>query len=210
MIELEKKILLTEHEYFSLRKYFGKKTMATQINCYFDTDDLTINQQNITCRIRLKDGKCNATMKYHSSVDESSEVEMKIRNGLQDNSFLDMGLKCQGELVTKRCVLMKESTYEVVLDQNKYLGTTDYELEIEFLPNCEHQAVKIIKNIAEILGNDSDRSIKQFILRTHDVQSKSKRFFERKINLHLVGEGNDVMRAEFALNTKPIGFQNIR
>ncbi|MBO5968523.1 MAG: CYTH domain-containing protein [Clostridia bacterium] len=193
MIELEKKILLTEHEYFSLRKYFGKKSMVTQINFYFDTDDLSMNQQNITCRIRLKDGKCNATMKYHSSMDESSEVEMKIRNGLQDNTFLDMGLRCQGELVTKRCVLIKDATYEVVLDKNEYLGTTDYELEIEYLPNCEHNATKIIKYIAEILENNSDQFIEEFILRTYQVKSKSKRFFERKKKLQLWDEGHSVL-----------------
>ena len=205
MIEFEKKILLTEHEYLSLRKHFGKRSMETQINFYFDTDDLTMNQENITCRIRLKNGKCNATMKCHSSVDESSEVEMKIRNGLQDNTFIYMGLKCQGELVTKRCVLMKESTYEVFLDENKYLGTTDYELEIEYLPNCEHNVVKLIKSIAEMLGKDSDCSVEEFVLRTHDVPSKSRRFFERKTKVYLWDKGYDVMSPEFALNTKPIG-----
>ena len=69
MTELEKKLLLTEDEYDYLMEHLIYESpliqmpITTQINYYFDTDDFSMNHQNITCRIRLKDGKYKATMK---------------------------------------------------------------------------------------------------------------------------------------------------
>ena len=60
---------------------------------------------------------------------------MEIRNGLESNAFTDMGLKLQGELVTKRCIVFKDADCEVVLDKNEYLGHKDFELEIEYTPD---------------------------------------------------------------------------
>ena len=60
MIELEKKLIISKEEYDYLIEHFGydnqhcRKPIIKQINYYFDTDDLLMNAQNITCRIRLK------------------------------------------------------------------------------------------------------------------------------------------------------------
>ena len=180
MIELEKKILLTDREYRFLLEYFEAKSTVTQVNFYFDTKNFALNQQNITCRIRLKDGKYHATMKCHTSSEKSLELGMKIRDGLKDNSFLDMGLNCQGSLITQRSILMKDANYEVVLDYNKYLGVTDYELEIEYLPDYEEKACRVFNDILMILHNVTNDSIKENKLNT---KSKSQRFFERKMML---------------------------
>ena len=84
MTELEKKLLLTEDEYDYLMEHLGyespliQKPIVTQINYYFDTDDFSMNRQNTTCRIRLKDGKYKATMKKHASGGDQSIVSIKI------------------------------------------------------------------------------------------------------------------------------------
>ena len=139
MTELEKKLLLTEDEYDYLMELLCyespliQKPITTQVNYYFDTDDFSMNLQNTTCRIRLKDGKYKATMKKHASGgDQSTETEMEIYDGLESNSFTKMGLTLQGELITKRCIVFKDTNCEAVLDKNEYLGHTDYELEIEY------------------------------------------------------------------------------
>ena len=182
MTELEKKLLLTEDEYDYLMEQFGyenpliQKSIVTQINYYFDTDDFSMNRQNTTCRIRLKDGKYRATMKKHSSsADQSTEIEMEIYNGLDRNAFINMGLKLQGELITKRCVVLKDANCEAVLDKNKYLGHTDYELEIEYASGHENDAWEILKIFKEMLTHHQG-----FIAYegTPDVPSKSSRFFE--------------------------------
>ena len=182
MIELEKKLLLTEDEYSCLLEHFGKgKSSVKQINYYFDTEDLAMNRQNITCRIRLKDGKYKATMKRHTSgTDYSTETDMEVRDGIYENAFVDMGLKLQGKLVTKRCILMKDTNYEVVLDRNEYLGYTDYELEIEYSPDNEQDAYLAFRTIANVLlHRNSTLTLKDITLHFKSTRSKSKRFFEK-------------------------------
>ena len=143
MTECEKKLLLSEKAYNALMEQFSssRKPIVTQVNYYFDTDDFAMSRQDTTCRIRLKDGQYKATMKRHAAgTDQSTETEMEIYAGLDHNAFTDMGLKLWGALTTHRCVLLKNPHLEVVLDRNEYLGHTDYELEIEYLPEYEKEA----------------------------------------------------------------------
>lgn len=187
MTELEKKLLLTEDEYDYLIGHLGydspliQKPITTQVNYYFDTDDFSMNRQNTTCRIRLKDGKYKATMKKHSSEgDKSTETEMEIYNGLESNAFTDMGLKLQGELITRRCVVFKDANCEAVLDKNEYLEQTDYELEIEYAPEHEKEAQAILKIFKDMLTRRKCfLAYKESLKEAPDVPSKSKRFFER-------------------------------
>ena len=187
MTELEKKLLLTEDEYEYLMEHFGYETpliskpIVTQINYYFDTDDFSMNRQNTTCRIRLKDGKYKAIMKKHSTDGEqSTETEMEIYNGLESNAFTNMGLKLQGELITKRCVVFKDANCEAVLDKNEYLGQTDYELEIEYISEHEKDAQAILKIFRDMLTRRKCFLIyKEGIADPPKVPSKSNRFFER-------------------------------
>ena len=187
MTELEKKLLLIEDEYDYLMEHLGyesqliQKPITTQVNYYFDTDDFSMNRQNTTCRIRLKDGKYKATMKKHtSSGDQSTETEMEIYNGLESNAFTDMGLKLQGELVTQRFVVLKDANCEAVLDKNEYLGHTDYELEIEYTQDHENDAQAILKIFKDMLTRRKCfLAYKESLKEAPDVPSKSSRFFER-------------------------------
>ena len=187
MTELEKKLLLTEDEYDYLMERLGQdeplllKPITTQINYYFDTDDFSMNRQNTTCRIRLKNGRYKATMKKHSSGDDkSTETEMTIHNGLESNAFTDMGLKLQGELITRRCVVFKDAACEAVLDKNEYLGQTDYELEVEYTAKHEKDALAILKIFQDMLvRRKCFLAYKESLEKTADIPSKSSRFFER-------------------------------
>ena len=187
MIELEKKLLLTGDEYDYLMEHLAyespliQRNISTQINYYFDTDDFSMNRQNTTCRIRLKDGKYRATMKKHSSGgDQSTETEMEIHNGLESNEFTDMGLNLQGALMTKRCVVFKCANCEAVLDKNEYLGHTDYELEIEYTPEHEKDAQAILKIFRDMLTRRKCfLAYKESLKEVPDVPSKSSRFFDR-------------------------------
>ena len=187
MTELEKKLLLTEDEYDYLMEHLSyespliQKPITTQINYYFDTDDFSMNRQNTTCRIRLKDGKYKATMKKHSSNgDQSTETEMGIYNGLESNAFTDMGLKLQGELVTQRFVVFKEANCEAVLDKNEYLGQIDFELEIEYTPEHEIDAQAILIIIQDMLTRRKCfLAYKESLTKAPDIPSKSSRFFEK-------------------------------
>lgn len=188
MTEHEKKLILSKDEYEHLIERFRYDTplfsrpIVKQINYYFDTDDLSMNRQSITCRIRLKDGVYKATMKQHlPNTDHSIETRVEIHDGIDKNAFTDMGLVLQGELMTERCVILKDAGYEVVLDKNTYLGQVDYELEIEYAPECEKDARAVFQVILDTLAHRKGFPVcQESYLRAQDVPSKSNRFFERK------------------------------
>ena len=180
MTECEKKLLLSEEAYNALMERFSsaQKQIITQVNYYFDTDDFAMNRQNTTCRIRLRDGQYKATMKRHAAgTDQSTEAEMEIYAGLDHNAFTDMGLKLWGALTTHRCVLLKNPHLEVVLDRNEYLGYTDYELEIEYLPEYEKEARAVLKEVEKALQRKRSPIYNIGIFSAG--LNKSKRFFKR-------------------------------
>lgn len=180
MTECEKKLLLSEEAYNALMERFSsaQKQIVTQVNYYFDTDDFAMNRQDTTCRIRLKDGQYQATMKRHAAgTDQSTEAEMEIYAGLDHNAFTDMGLKLWGALTTHRCVLLKNPHLEVVLDRNEYLGHTDYELEIEYLPEYEKEARAVLKEVEKALQRKRSPIYNIGIFSAG--LNKSKRFFKR-------------------------------
>lgn len=188
MVELEKKMLLTKDEYDYLLEHFGKddplkdKPIVKQVNYYFDTQDLSMNRQNVTCRIRLKDGKYKGTMKSHTNdSDHSTETSIEVRNGIFDNGFLDMGLTLQGELMTDRCVIIKDEYCEVVLDKNSYLDSEDYELEIEYTSEHEKKAASILRVFKDmLLRRMCYLAYQESFATKQNIPSKSSRFFERR------------------------------
>lgn len=188
MMELEKKLLLTKEEYEYLLEHFGRNSshkenpIVKQTNYYFDTDNFAMNKQHITCRIRLKGGKYKGTMKVHTeNSDNSAEITIEVRNGLGDNGFIDMGLKLQGELVTERCTIIQNEMCEVVLDKNEFLGSTDYELEIEYAPEYEAVAESTMKVFLDmLLRRKCYLDNKEYTRNSTEKQSKSERFFEKK------------------------------
>ena len=106
MTEREKKMLVSKDEYYYLIEQLGyelpgiKKPVIRQINYYFDTEDLAMNQNHITCRIRLKNGHYKGIIKRHfPDTDQSTETEIKIYDGIYENTFTDMGLQLQGSLM---------------------------------------------------------------------------------------------------------------
>jgi len=188
MTEFEKKLLLTKDEYDYLMELFGyesplvQKPNFKQINYYFDTDDFSMNRQNITCRIRLKNGTYKGTMKQHSpDSDHSTETEIEVYDGLNNNAFINMGLRLQGALVTERCAILKTADCEVVLDKNDYLGHTDYELEIEYTLEHEKNAQAILRIFRDMLTQRKCFfAYKEGLLDLPHFPSKSNRFFKRK------------------------------
>lgn len=181
MIEKEKKVLLSQKEYSCLLEHFGTgKPTIKQTNYYFDTDDLSMNERNITCRIRFKDGRYKATVKKHIIAEESSyETEIEVRGGIHDNIFIDLGLQMRGKLTTERCTLIESDHYTVFLDRNEYQNCVDYELEIEYASNFEQEATAILHTLSDILlYHKFSFSSQNITERCQTAKSKSQRFFD--------------------------------
>ena len=185
MIEKELKILLTREEYFALRPPENPYTQPfTQKNYYFDTTDYAMDNLGITCRIREKNGKYTTTIKAHDKKNTNCSIEIndEPKNTPDVSLFRDLNLKAQGYMVTERIILSSFDGFEVAIDQNTYLGVTDYELEVEYADDKKHYAKNMVQTfntcIRTKLKNNFD-SI-DFINRTNKSSSKSARFFKRK------------------------------
>lgn len=187
MLEYEKKIMLTEDEYLAIFMLKCKNVpVQTQVNYYFDDNDLSMNKKGITCRIRAKDGKYKATVKKHNieQPDCSVEVDLAENTEFDQLIFNVFGLYHKGELITNRVIIYKDSTCEIVLDRNVYLGYIDFELEVEYSKDSESRAQKLIENIGECLvAAEQLTGINEFVARIGHGISKSQRFFERLKNL---------------------------
>lgn len=183
MLEFEKKVLLTPEEYQGLLKLTNSNTARiVQTNYYYDSDQLDMNRQGITCRIREKNGKWKATVKTHEARERECSVEnaKEVLGPLDDSFFKGMNVNLQGYLTTTRTILYAGKGLEVVLDENTYLGTQDFELEIEYTCENANHADFVLRLLAVILhGPDKDGGAVDFCVRTRFSQSKSERFFER-------------------------------
>ncbi len=183
MLEYEKKIMLTEDEYLSIVMLMCRcVTPQTQTNYYFDDDNFSMNKKGATYRIRAKDGKYKATIKNHNTEQQECSTEVDLVEKLEfDPQIFDMfGLHYQGELVTDRVVIYKDSVCEVVLDRNMYLGHTDFELEVEYCRESEQRAQVFIESIAEYLvATEQLADVEELLVRVGKGGSKSERFFKR-------------------------------
>lgn len=183
MLEYEKKVMLTREEYTMLADQCKNNMVESQINYYFDTDDLYMNRKGITCRIRAKNGKYKTTVKNHCTDDQNCSVEEHLCESTDFNPqiFEAMGLRLQGELITERIIMYKDALCEMVLDRNTYLGHIDFEIEIEYAAGCEAKALECLKNVAEcFVAAKMIDSTDEYLNRTGKGMSKSARFFQWK------------------------------
>ena len=195
MLEFEVKAMLSAPEYVFLRThYFQKSTTVTQKNYYYDTKDFELNHQGITCRIREKNGDFLATIKDHQPHGCSIETSRPVKNSCDTSFFEGMGLSLQGELITHRTSYKTETGLFMELDENRYLGTVDYELECEFDPQSRSELYRGISKLAEDMErHDIIKSAEEFQKRFTDGTSKSGRFFKRKKELQLFTKHNSIL-----------------
>ena len=186
MLEFEKKIMLTAEEYNAISLMRKNDNLPKiQTNYYFDTDDLSMNKKGITCRIRGENGKFVATIKNHNRKHPDCSIEDDlVENKEFDRKIFDtLGLRYQGELVTRRVMIHKDSDCEIVIDKNTYGGVTDFELEIEYCEGREKVAQSLLEDIAkELVFAGLLTNKDEFLHRVGLCKSKSQRFFDRLKN----------------------------
>ena len=159
MIENEFKIMLSQKQYEKLLAMYEWDEVISQINHYYDNDDLLLAEQGITCRVREIEGEYFLQMKFPPAENaaEYSRVEREMPlDSLPDvvgvNDLFDLddvqGAVRLGSLKTTRNVHRFEGG-EIDLDKSEYFGKTDYEIEIEFTD--ENSARKVVDEIKEKL-----------------------------------------------------------
>jgi uncharacterized protein YjbK len=181
MVENEFKYFLTVEKYNAIYCDLKNETLKSnhyiQINYYYDTQDHILNRNGITFRIRQKENDLKLQIKSPVSQKESLFVKNEIEKVVKrlplriDTNTLDIELPCTGNvnvigsLVTERIECKYKDFIEIDLDKNFYLGTVDYELEIEFKGNYYKDVLQLVNDFVK-----QDNIVKS-------SQSKSKRFF---------------------------------
>ena len=170
--EHELKMMLTKDEHHFLLRFFDKLMVESglQTNYYYDTRDEVMRKRNTTVRVRQKNNKLIGTVKRHLDTDHCSMEEHFQVDTLPRVIMWDgMPLWLKGSLQTERKVFQICDGIVLMLDLNQYLGTVDYELEIEYSESLRKQAEGILMLIGSMVG----KSIHL------DTVSKSERFFQR-------------------------------
>lgn len=142
-IEIEFKTAISKETYEHLLSVFDlENNVFKQTNYYFDTDDLKLNKDKVVLRIRQKgDTYYKVTMKsqhelgaYESHVVLTKEQALDmIENGFQMKDFFvdhDLFVKFKASLDNYRVSTPYENG-TLFLDECRYHGITDYEIEYE-------------------------------------------------------------------------------
>lgn len=183
--EIELKLLLAKNEYDILNK-LPSLSQTQQTNYYFYVEGLPLSTM---VRIRQKGDRYELTVKQlvdfvgdimtayeHTAVISSALADAMIQCGivntqltslLGDNASVVKGdcvLRCVGQATTVR-TLIDYDGFRLEVDDNNYLGQTDYELECE----CD-DADKL---------NELKTKLKQLGVVGNPSAPKSKRFFDK-------------------------------
>ena len=149
-IEIEKRVMLSKEQYDALLKYASnyqdRKTLKL-INHYFDDEDLSLRKAHHMLRIRninnseyeltlkVKGGNGDLEINEPISCDEVSRLIKHFDNNNKEikdriRKVTQKEIKYITSLETNR-IEIEFTNYLFVLDENKYSGVIDYDLEIE-------------------------------------------------------------------------------
>ena len=170
--EHELKMMLTKDEHHFLLHFFDKLMVESglQTNYYYDTRDEVMRKRNVTVRVRQKNNKLIGTVKRHLETDNCSiEEHFRVDTLPRVIMWDGMPLWLKGSLQTERKIFQVCDGIILMLDLNQYLGTVDYELEIEYSESLRKQAEGILILIESLLGKQMNQK----------SVSKSERFFQR-------------------------------
>ncbi|WP_129045121.1 CYTH domain-containing protein [Companilactobacillus metriopterae] len=179
MLESEYKTLISHKDFEELIDKFSFPVYNIQKNFYFDSNEFDLFNHGETMKLRILN---NNAIFIFKSTDTSSNLLTKreeseiltifntaeIPNNIKIYEHPDLTLKNYGELKTCRYYLVYKG-WELSLDHNKYLGTEDFEIELE-----EKNTTVSLNTIVNELGLGSYLSEKQ-----KKTESKSYRFLSR-------------------------------
>ena len=173
--ETEYKFLVSKEQfekYFALLvKKYGKATTKLQINYYYDTEGNTLNKNDVTVRVRQETDRLKWQIKRHTAkygaLFSSDEYcgSLDFLPGIIKLNDINEELILKGSLITERRTINFGTGGKLCFDFNMYLGTYDYEIEVEYSKQDKSSG----DAIASIFDSDT-----QVI-----GETKSNRFFKK-------------------------------
>ena len=207
MIENEYKIMLTKKEFFYLKRKLKKCTRIVQRNYYYDTYNLLLYESDVTLRVREING--NLKLQYKSKpliknkiyTREEKEktinrVPFQIENDFSEMQTPINNFYCIGNMLTIR---YKEiiNGLEICIDENHYLGITDYELELES-PNTEliEKWLNKIQSVVNVNTKPAKPKYNRWIneykkFKNNDIFSKFDKTAKNNNNIAIIDENEN-------------------
>lgn len=168
--EYERKRMLSREDYDALCGLLGQLPASdvTQINHYYDTPGGRLRAENTTVRIRDINGRLRGTVKRHGKDGCSTEEPFRTDRFPEWLELDGEMLERRGSLTTRRKSYRMPDGLLLMLDENLYLGKSDYELEIEHPADKTGQAEGVLLCLQALTGHPFPKS-----------ETKSERFFRR-------------------------------
>lgn len=155
MDEFERKALIGEREYREIESEFAEKFKThIQVNYYYDTPDSFFGERGVTVRIRLTENGLCGTVKSHGAKGEfySNEEDFSVERLPAEIVIKDKRLSLAGELITERKTADLGGGFLLMLDKSFYLGTVDYEIELEYPGESSDKAKEIFESVIKAAG----------------------------------------------------------
>ncbi|GGE33267.1 CYTH domain-containing protein [Streptococcus himalayensis] len=147
-LEIEYKTLLSKTAFDNLQPLFKQAPLVQQTNYYIDSPDFSLREHKMALRIRTYENRAELTLKIPKTVGNMEYNQLmsleegenllqtfslpagEIKSILEQENIALSSLEILGSLTTLR----REMALPIgllALDESQYLGTTDYELEME-------------------------------------------------------------------------------
>lgn len=158
MIEKERKIVLSQKEYSRLDEAFQWHECKKQTNYYYMDSEHILEEKKITVRVREKDNKNLLQFKIPMGEENSLHIHKEYEEEINAIPGVILGTKLRevihldipdavqiGNLVTLRKKYIWADGTEICLDQNEYLNSVDYEIEIEYINSIDEEIFGVLR-----------------------------------------------------------------
>lgn len=170
MIEKEYKYLISKGKYANLLRFAKEKFSLLannmQVNYYYDDDYFTLHRNGVTLRVRQVGDALELHEKSRLGLKNHLHISDESKKIVRSLPYIIDGRYClKGSLTTNRHSFILDENHRLDLDENVYLGTTDFEAEIETALEDDDTGLAFIR----LLGLTS----------FHHADGKSSRFFNK-------------------------------
>lgn len=184
-LEIENKYILSSNDFEILKNYILWDKEVIQTNYYYDTDNFTLNQQGLTLRIREIENKKQLQYKTKNiNIFSNAKIrkeymfdydELPPKISKQELPICGHDVIILGSLKTVRLVKDYHGV-SICLDYNSYLGTCDFELEIEYRIKNLYKVMKIRRELEKkvTLRHTKDGKFTRFVRRLQDKNGVSR------------------------------------
>lgn len=181
MLETEIKSLLNKKQYDVICGMFSFSSSVNQTNTYYTAPLNALKQYGITFRIRTVDKHHVIQIKQHKSnrnaLQISEESEYPINSVPESFSETEVygytGISVPvfslGELSTLRMSCIYCDGVEICLDKSTYLGTTDYEIEIEYTAAIPDELMTKLVSAGILFDKPASGKYSRFLARLKEI-----------------------------------------